>query len=220
MFDIKGFKIVHEMNIPDGWSSAPTANGILIANNKSITYRLNSNPLQPCEFKIKNEIHLPYAFSCDDKQINLLCSIKDLVQPEKFAEIILDFENQTSEITVLPSPDYFNLPSKIWIEWFNNRKETAKIHSRDLRYVKREGKENMSMFFYLSNKYDIFTAIRNTNFHAFKNECTDKSIVDEYIKMVDCLAASPRCYNDFKTYKENLMRRFKTLNSLIENYLR
>ena len=219
IFDFKEFKIVDEMNIPDGWSPAPTSNGILVTNNKSITYRLNSNPLHPYKFKLKNEIHLPHAFSCDDKQINILCYIEDLAQPEKFAEIILNFENQTSEITVLPSPDYFNLPSKIWIEWFYNRKETAKINSRDLRYVKRQGKENMSMFSYLLNKYNVFAAIKYTNFEAFKNECTDKAIVDEYIKMFDCLYPMPSCFGDYETCKENLMSRAKTLDHLIYNYL-
>ena len=221
IFDFKEFRIVDEMNIPDGWSPAPTSNGILITNNKSITYRLNSDPFHPYKFKIKKEIHLPFAFSCDDKQVNILCTIGNFGEPEEFVEIVLDLENQTSEITVFPTmPDISKHPSKIWFKWFKKRKETAKINSRDLRYVKRQGKENMSMFFYLSNKYDIFTAIRNTNFHAFENECTDKAIVDEYIKMFDCLYPMPSCFGDYETRKENLMSRAKTLDRLISDYLK
>ena len=221
MFDFKEFRIVDEMSIPDGWSSAHTPNGILIANYKSITYRLNSDPFHPYKFKLKKEIHRAFAFSCDDKQVNILCTIGNFGEPKEFVEIVLDLENQTSEITVFPTmPDFFNHPSKIWIEWLDDREEITKIRNRDLRYVRREGKENMGMFSYLLNKYNAFTAIHHTDFKAFKKECTDKAIVDEYIKMSDCLDPIPSCYADYKTCKENFMSRAKTLDHLISNYLK
>ena len=221
MFDFKEFRIVDEMSIPDGWSSAHTPNGILIANYKSITYRLNSDPFHPYKFKLKKEIHRAFAFSCDDKQVNILCTIGNFGAPKEFVEIVLDLENQTSEITVFPTmPDFFNHPSKIWIEWLDDREEITKIRNRDLRYVRREGKENMGMFSYLLNKYNAFTAIHHTDFKAFKKECTDKAIVDEYIKMSDCLDPIPSCYADYKTCKENFMSRAKTLDHLISNYLK
>lgn len=222
MFDFKEFRIVAEMSIPDGRSPANTTpNGVLITNNKTITYRLNSDPFHPYKFKIKKEIHLPFAFSCDDKQVNILCEIYNFGEPKEFVEIVLDLENQTSEITVFPTmPNFFNHPSKIWIEWLNDTEERTKIRNRDLRYIRREGKENMSMFSYLLNKYDVITAIRHTDFEAFKKECTDKAIVDEYINMSDCLYPMPSCFGDYETCKENLMSRAKTLDHLISNYLK
>ena len=221
MFDFKEFRIVDEMSIPDGWSSAHAPNGVLITNNKNITYRLNSDPFHPYKFKIKKEKRiLSQAFSCDDKKVNILCFIGNFGEPEEFVEIVLDLENQTSEITVLPTPSN-EYPSRIWaLKWFADREETTKIKNRDLRYVRIEGKENMSMFSYLLNKYNAFTAVQFTNFESFKKECTDKAIVDEYIKMVDCLAPALNCYADYKTCKENLMSRAKTLDHLISNYLK
>lgn len=221
MFDFKKFKIVDEMSIPDGWSSAHTPNGVLITNNKTITYRLNSDPFHPYKFKFKKEIHFAFAFSCDDKQVNILCEIGNFGEPEEFAEIVLDLENQTSEITVFPTmPDFFKHPSKIWIEWLDDREEITKIRNRDLRYIRREGKENMGMFSYLLNKYNAITAIRHTDFEAFKKECTDKAIVDEYINMSDCLYPMPSCFGDYKTCKEDFLSKAKTLNALVENYLK
>lgn len=221
MFDFKEFRIVAEMSIPNGWSSAYTPNGVLITNNKTITYRLNSNPFHPYKFKIKKEIHLPFAFSCDDKQVNILCTIGNFGEPEEFVEIVLDLENQASEITVFPTmPDFFKHPSKIWIDWLDDREEITTIRNRDLRYIRREGKESMGMFSYLFNKYNAFTAIRHTDFEAFKKECTDKAIVDEYINMSDCLYPMPGCFGDYETCKENLMSRAKTLDHLISNYLK
>ena len=221
MFDFKEFRIVAEMSIPDGWSSAYTSNGVLMANYKSITYRLDSDPFHPYNFKIKKEKRiLSGAFSCDDKRVNILCFIGDFGEPEEFVEIVLDLENQTSEITVLPTPSS-EYPARIWaLKWFADRDETTKIKNCDLRYVRKEGKENISMFSYLLNKYNVFAAIQYTNFEAFKNECTDKAIVDEYIKMVDCLVPDLNCYADYKTCKENLMCRAKTLDRLISNYLK
>ncbi len=221
MFDFKEFKIVDEMNIPDGWSSHHTPNGVLITDNKTITYRLNSDPFHPYKFKIKKEIHLAFAFSCDDKQVNILCTIGNFGEPKEFAEIVLDLENQTSEITVFPTmPNFFNHPSKIWSEWLDDREEITKIRNRDLRYIRIEGKENMSMFSYLLNKYNVIRAIRHTDFEAFKKECTDKAIVDEYINMSDCLYPMPSCFGDYETCKENLMSRAKTLDRLISDYLK
>lgn len=220
-FDFKEFRIVAEMSIPDGWSSDHTPNGVLITNNKTITYRLNSDPFHPYKFKIKKEIHLHSSFSCDDKQVNILCTIGNFGEPKEFVEIVLDLENQTSEITVFPTiPDFFKHPSKIWIEWLDDREDITKIRNRDLRYIRREGKENMGMFSYLLNKYNAITAIRHTDFEAFKKECTDKAIVDEYINMSDCLYPMPSCFGDYETCKENLMRRAKTLDRLISNYLK
>ena len=221
MFDFKEFRIVAEMNIPDGWRSDHTPNGVLIINNKTITYRLNSDPFHPYKFKIKKEIHLPFAFSCDDKQVNILCTIGNFGEPKEFVEIVLDLENQTSEITVFPTmPDFFKHPSKIWIEWLKDREEITKIRNRDLRYIRREGKENMGMFSYLLNKYNAVRAIRLTDFEAFKKECTDKAIVDEYINMSDCLYPMPSCFGDYETCKENLMCKAKTLDRLISDYLK
>lgn len=175
IFDFKEFMIVDEMNISDYWSSAHTPNGVLVTNNKTFTYRLNSDPFHPYKFKIKKEIHLPFAFSCDDKQVNILCTIGNFGEPEEFVEIVLDLENQTSEITVFPTmPDFFKHPSKIWIEWLDDREEITKIRNRDLRYIRREGKENMGMFSYLLNKYNAVMAIRHTDFEAFKKNAQIK----------------------------------------------
>ncbi len=222
MFDFKEFRIVEEINVSDdGRSVVHSSNGILIANNKSITYRLNSDPFHPYKFKVKKEIQLPHAFSCDDKQVNVLCNFGNFGVPEEFVEIVLNLANQTSEITVLPTmPNFFKHPSKIWIEWLGEREDTTKINNCDLHYIRREGKENISIFSYLLNKYNVFIAIRNIDFEVFKNECTDKAIVDEYIKMSECLATIPSCFADYKTCKENLMNRTKALDVLISNYLK
>ena len=44
--------------------------------------------------------------------------------------------------------------------------------------------------------------------------------MDEYIKMVDCLVPDLYCYADYKTCKENLMCKAKTLDRLISGYLK
>ena len=220
MFDFKEFMVVDEMNISDSWSSDSTPNGVLINNNKTIIYRINNDPFHPYKFKLKKEIHLAFAFSCDDKQVNILGIFGNFGEPKKFVEIVLELGNQTSEIIVFPTmPDFFKHPSKTWIAWLKDREAITKINNRNMHYIRIEGKENMSMFSYLLNKYNVIAAIRYTDFEAFKKECTNETIVDEYIKMSDCLAPIPSCFTEYKTCKENLMRRAKIIDRLVSDYL-
>lgn len=221
IFDFKEFMIADEMSISDGWYSDTASNGVLVSSNKSITYRLNSDPFHSYKFEVRKEIHPPFAFSCDDKQVNILCTIGNFGEPKEFAEIVLDLTNQTSEIIVFPTmPDFSKHPSPIWNVWLGNREETRKLSNSGLCYIRKKGKENISMFSYLLNKYNVFAAIRFTNFEAFKNECVDEAIVDGYIKMSACLGPIPGCFADYKASKEDFLSRAKTLDRLISGYLK
>lgn len=219
VFDLTGFKIVSEANLPDGWSLERTASGAVICKRKSIVFLPNEAPFHPYEFKIK--LSRTVRAFCFGNLVNVLGYVETGISTEEFVEVVLDLENGKTEITVLPNTDFFKMPEPIWLNWLNFRdkkEEALRTKNRDLHYVKIDGKESIGLFLYFAKKYDPITAIHYTNFGSFQSECTDKTIVNEFVELAKCLSC-PTSYDEFNSIRNDLSQKTKVLSQHLINYL-